>query len=162
MSRLAMLYALDDGEVNELRSVPMAERYDYMLNEIEEKLFGTPRSCELDKAWEGIQYCLGDGKWKVENKIPTNIVFGGEFLVDEDDDVITLKNQQDIEEIVKYLRRNDLQELIRNNFWKIRDESFRYKDDDGLEHTLGWSEEIRSFYENARKGNYQVIFTVDF
>ena len=57
MSRLAMLYALDDGEVNELRSVPMAERYDYMLNEIEEKLFGTPRSCELDKAWEGIQYC---------------------------------------------------------------------------------------------------------
>ena len=84
------------------------------------------------------------------------------LLVDEDDDVITLKNQQDIEEIVKYLRRNDLQELIRNNFWKIRDESFRYKDDDGLEHTLGWSEEIRSFYENARKGNYQVIFTVDF
>lgn len=62
MSRLAMLYALDDGEVNKLRSMPMAERYDYMLNEIEEKLFGTPRSCELNKAWEGIQYCLGSVK----------------------------------------------------------------------------------------------------
>ena len=162
MSRLAVLYALDDSEVNQLRSMPMAERYDYMLNEIEEKLFDTPRSCELDKAWEGIQYCLEDGKWNDENKIPTNIVFGGEFLVDEDDDVITLKNQHDIEKIVEYLRQNNLQELIRNNFWKIEDESFRYKDDDGLEHTLGWSEEILPFYENALKENYQVIFTVDF
>lgn len=37
-----------------------------------------------------------------------------------------------------------------------------YALDDGLEHTLGWSEEIKSFYENALKENYQVIFTVDF
>ena len=37
-----------------------------------------------------------------------------------------------------------------------------YKNDDGLEHTLGWSEEILAFYENALKENCQVIFTVDF
>lgn len=35
MSRLGMLYALTDSEVEELRSVPTEERYDYMLNEIE-------------------------------------------------------------------------------------------------------------------------------
>ncbi len=81
MSRLGMLYALEDSEVTKLRSMPMEERYDYMLNEIEENLFGTPRSCELDKAWEGIQYCLGDGKWNEENKVPTNIIFGVNFLV---------------------------------------------------------------------------------
>ena len=56
MSRLGMLYALTEEEVGKLRAVPVEERYDYMLEEIEEKLFGTPRSCELDKAWEGIQY----------------------------------------------------------------------------------------------------------
>ena len=39
---------------------------------------------------------------------------------------------------------------------------FMYKNDDGLEHTLGWSEEILAFYENALKENCQVIFTVDF
>ncbi|MDE7310299.1 MAG: YfbM family protein [Eubacterium sp.] len=54
MSRLGMLYALEDSEVGTLRSMPMEERYDYMLNVIEEKLFGSPRSCELNKAWEGI------------------------------------------------------------------------------------------------------------
>lgn len=162
MSRLAVLYALDDGEVNKLRSLPVEERYEYMLEEIEEKLFDTSRSCELDKAWMGIQYCLNGGKWNEENKIPTNIIFGGEYLVDDDENIITLKNQENIKRIVEFLHDNNLQELIRNNFWKIDDEDFQYKDENGLEHTLEWSEEILPFYENALNGNYQVIFTVDF
>lgn len=68
----------------------------------------------------------------------------------------------DIEAIVEYLHQNSLQELIKKNFWNIDDENFLYKDENGLEHTLGWSEDVLSFYENALKENYQVIFTVDF
>ena len=160
MSRLGMLYALTDTEVEELRSVPAEERYDYMLDEIEERLFDTPRACELDKAWEGIQYCLGGGKWSEVNSVPTNIVFGGEFLVETEEEIITLKNGGDVKEIVEFLRKNDLREIINNNFWKI-DDDFGYKDDDGLDHTLGWSEDILPFYENALLENCQVIFTVD-
>lgn len=161
MSRLGMLYALTDSEVEELRSVPVEERYDYTLNEIEEDLFDTPRACELDKAWEGIHYCLGGGEWNETNSIPTNIIFGGEFLVETEGEVITLKTADDVKNIVEYLRRNDLQEIIKQNFQKI-DDDFRYKDDDGLEHTLDWSRDILPFYENALKENLQVIFTVDF
>ena len=91
MSRLGMLYALNEEDVKKLRSVPEEERYEYMLEEIEEALIGSPRSCELDKAWEGIQYCLGGGQWNEDNCIPTNIVFGGEALVATDDEIITLK-----------------------------------------------------------------------
>lgn len=65
---------------------------------------------------------------------------------------MTLKNHYDVEKILEYLRQNNLQELIRKNFCKIEDESFQYKDDEGLEHTLGWSQGILSFYENALKG----------
>lgn len=162
MSRLGMLYALTETEVKKLRSIPTEERYDYMLEEIEENLFGTSRSCELDKAWEGIQYCLGGGQWKEDNSVPTNIVFGGEILVETDDEIMTLKNCHDVEEIVAYLCQNNLEEIIQKNFWKIDDENFRYKDNDGLDHTLGWSEDIPSFYENALKEHCQVIFTVDF
>ena len=162
MSRLGMLYALNEEDVKKLRSVPEEERYEYMLEEIEEALIGSPRSCELDKAWEGIQYCLGGGQWNEDNCIPTNIVFGGEVLVETDDEIITLKNHQDVRDIVEYLHQNKLQEIIQKNFWNIDDENFMYKNDDGLEHTLGWSEEILAFYENALKENCQVIFTVDF
>ena len=162
MSRLAVLYALTEAEVEKLRLVPEEERYSYMLEEIEENLIGTPHSCELDKAWEGIQYCLDAGRWNDKNRVPTNIVFGGEFLLDTDDEVITLKNLQDVKDIVDFLRQNSLQEIIQKNFWNIDDENFRYKDGDGLDHTLGWSEDIHAFYENALNKNYQVIFTVDF
>lgn len=48
MSRLGVLYALKDDELNKLCSLPQAERYDYMLEEIEESLLDTPRGCELD------------------------------------------------------------------------------------------------------------------
>lgn len=161
MSRLGMLYALTDAELEKLLSVPSEKRYDYMLNEIEEQLFDTSRACELDKAWEGMQYCLSGGQWNDENRVPTNIIFGGEFLVDNDDEVISLKSKSDVKEITEYLRRNDLEEIINRNFWNIGDD-FRYKDNDGLEHTLSWSEGILPFYENALKDDLQVIFTVDF
>lgn len=161
MSRLGMLYALTDAEVEKLRAVPMEERYDYMLNEIEESLFGSPRACELDKAWEGLQLCLGGGKWSEVNSVPTNIIFAGEYLVDTEEEVLTLKNAGDVKNIVEYLSQNDLEKIINENFWKI-DVDFQYKDNDGLEHTLGWSEGILPFYENALKENLQVIFTVDF
>ena len=115
MSRLGMLYALNEEDVKKLRSVPEEERYEYMLEEIEEALIGSPRSCELDKAWEGIQYCLGGGQWNEDNCIPTNIVFGGEVLVETDDEIITLKNHQDVRDIVEYLHQNKLQEIIQKD-----------------------------------------------
>ena len=118
MSRLGMLYALNEEDVKKLRSVPEEERYEYMLEEIEEALIGSPRSCELDKAWEGIQYCLGGGKWNEDNCIPTNIVFGGEVLVEKDDEIITLKNHQDVRDIVEYLHQNKLQEIIQTSVYK--------------------------------------------
>ena len=83
-------------------------------------------------------------------------------MVETDDEIITLKNHQDVRDIVEYLHQNKLQEIIQKNFWNIDDENFMYKNDDGLEHTLGWSEEILALYENALKENCQVIFTVDF
>ena len=102
MSRLGMLYALNEEDVKKLRSVPEEERYEYMLEEIEEALIGSPRSCELDKAWEGIQYCLGGGQWNEDNCIPTNIVFGGEVLVETDDEIIYKKNFDYPEKPLKY------------------------------------------------------------
>ena len=42
MSRLGVLYALTDNELADLCRLPEAERYDYMLEEIEPRLLGTP------------------------------------------------------------------------------------------------------------------------
>lgn len=162
MSRLGMLYALTDAEVNRLRAVPEEERYDYMLEHFEDALFGTPRACELDKAWIGLQYCLGGGVWREENRVPLNLVFSGEFLVEtEDAEIITLKDHAAVSNICDWLQCHDLTALIRENFPKITDPDFPYGNADGLEHVLGWSEDIPAFYENSNHEHLQVIFTVD-
>jgi hypothetical protein len=157
-----MLYALTDEEVRQLRAVPEEERYDFMLEQFEDELFGTPRACELDKAWIGLQYSLGGGRWREENRVPLNIIFSGEFLVEtEDAEIITLKTHSDVDRICTWLQTHDLEAVIRENFPKITDPDFPYKGADGLEHTLGWSEDLRTFYENAKQEHLSVIFTVD-
>lgn len=162
MSRLGVLYALNEDEVNKIRLLPQEERYDYMLEDIEQYLLETPRGCELDNAWEGIQFCLGNGVWNGGNFIPFNIILGGEFLVETDDHIISLKNYSDVIQIVNYLHQNNLQEIIRKNYPLIGEEKYiLFKNSDKLNYLLDWSEGILPFYETAQKEGYSVIFTVD-
>lgn len=162
MARLGMLYAITDEALEQLKAQDIDEMYDYMLEEIEEELFNTPEAFELDKAWEGVQFCLGGGTWNEENKIPYNVVFGGELILDHNDYVISLKKPEDIKEIVAFLEANNLQEIIKNNFDKIPEEEYTLpKDEDNLNYLLGWSQGLLEFYKNALDKQLNVIFTVD-
>ena len=162
MARLAMLYAITDEALAQLEAQDIDQMYDYMGEEIEEKLFDTPEAFELDKAWEGIQFCLGGDTWNEENKIPYNVVFGGELILDHNDYVISLKKPEDIKEIVAFLEANNLQEIIKNNFDKIPEEEYTLpKDEDNLNYLLGWSQGLLEFYKNALDKQLNVIFTVD-
>ena len=162
MARLGMLYAITDEALEQLKAQDIDEMYDYMLEEIEEELFNTPEAFELDKAWEGVQFCLGKGTWYEENKVPYNVVFGGELILDHNDYVISLKKPEVIKDIVAYLETNNLQETIKNNFDKIPEEEYTLpKDEDNLTFLLDWSEGLLEFYKNALDKELNVIFTVD-
>ena len=99
MARLGMLYAITDEALEQLKAQDIDQMYDYMLEEIEEELFNTPEAFELDKAWEGIHYCLCEGDWYKEEGIAPDVIFGGELLLDEDDNVIFLKTPEKIKAI---------------------------------------------------------------
>ena len=162
MARLGMLYAITDEVLAQLKAQDIDQMYDYMLEEIEEELFDTPEAFQINKAWEGVQFCLGEGTWNEENKVPYNVVFGGELILDHNDYVISLKKPEDIKEIVAFLEINNLQEIIKNNFDKIPEEDFTLpKDEDCFDFLLGWSEGLLEFYKNALDKGLNVIFTVD-
>lgn len=116
MSRLGVLYALKDDELNKLCSLPQAERYNYMLEEIEESLLDTPRGCELDKShgW----YPVLSWWWSVEGGkfYPDKHRFRWRILVETEDEIITLKKHSDVIQIVDYLHQNDLKEIKRKIF----------------------------------------------
>ena len=162
---LARLYALTDEEMIQLLEQPEEERYDYMSYELENTLFNTPRACELDKAWDGIQYCLGEGIWSEENRLPYNIIVGGgplTYIGDDPEELITWKSDEEVVKIAEYLKRHDLSEIIRNNHSKIDAEYYyRSVDDEDLKYLLEWCGNIRVFYENAAQEGYHVIFSVD-
>lgn len=165
MSRLGVLYAIDDVALEKLRQLPEKDRYDFMLEEIEPELIDTPDGYELDKAWEGIQYCLdclGSGAWNERNALPTNVVFAGEFLVQSEDSIITLKCKDDVKEIASFLEKTNLSDLIRKNFLQIPEADYTLpKDDDNMEYLLSWSNGLNQFYRHAADKDLQVIFTVD-
>ena len=58
MAQLGVFYALSDEQVDAIAEQDDDKMYAYMLNTIEENLLGTPKSYQIDKAWEGIHYCL--------------------------------------------------------------------------------------------------------
>ena len=162
MARLGMFYAITDEALEQLKAQDIDEMYDYMLEEIEEELFNTSESFEINKAWEGVQFCLGEGTWNEENKVPHNVVFGGELILDHNDYVISLKKPEVIKDIVAYLEANNLQETIKNNFDKIPEEDFTLpKNEDCCDFLLEWSEGLLEFYKNALDNQLNVIFTVD-
>lgn len=163
MSRLAVLYALTDKEVAELTVQPENMRYDYMLEKFEKRLFGSERCCALDKAWYGIQLCLGRGKWQETWRAPFNILVGGKYLVDSGDELITLKNHDQIKDILYYLQHFDLAEVLAKRYpdmlAKADDDLPPYATD--LAYLQENCRDLRPFYENAAKEHMQAIFTVD-
>lgn len=162
VGRFGVLYALDRAELDRLLARPAEERYEYMLEELEPALLGTPRGCELDKAWEGLQYCFGGGEWSEADAVPTNVIFGGALLADTEAEIISLKSPQAVAEIAAYLRDHDLPALIRRVFPEIDPDEYSLpKDEAGLRYLLSWGEALLPFYEAAAREGRWVIFTVN-
>jgi len=162
MSRLGMLYAITDDEVELLKNKNENDMYGFMLDSIENNYISTSRACDLNKAWEGIHFCIHNGAWVEDESVQSKVIFCGVFLLDSQDYVITLKNTDDINEIVAFLDSVNLEDIIRSGYKNIDPSGYTLPmGDDGLDFILGWSEELKSFYENAQKNNLNVIFTVD-
>lgn len=162
MARLGMLYQITNEELAILKSQPQEEMYEYLLDEIEETHFGTDKAFEMDKSWYELHYCFGQGEWSEENILPYNIVFAGEVLLDFEDDFISLKTPKEIADIVAYLKENNVEEIIKQNFSKIKDEDLRLpKGENTIQYLIDWSKGLLEFYELAMQRNLGVIFSVD-
>lgn len=162
MARLGMLYAITEQDVQALRQQKAEVMYEYMLEQIESAYISTPRACELNKAWEGLHYCCNGGEWSEDNSTPANIIFGGIFLLDFNDHIITLKTPDNILQIVNYLQQHKLQKIVKDNFTKIDATSYSLpKDKNNMQFLLDWSEGLIPFYQTALEQGYYVIFTVD-
>ncbi|MGF6906137.1 DUF1877 family protein [Fusobacterium sp. PH5-44] len=164
MSRLGVLYAITNEELAELKKQKKEEIYDYMLENIEEEYLGGELACELDKAWYALHYAINNGEWKEDKSTLSKVIFGGEFLLDDEEYVITLKKPDDVKEIVEYLTAHEkcFDNVIENGFKNTKDDDLDLpKDENLLEYMKDWSKGLLPFYKNAEIENLNVIFTTD-
>lgn len=163
MARRGMLYALTTEEVTALKKEPLEKRYDYMLNHYETLYFNTPRAHEFDKAWEGLHYVLGNGEWIEDNTLPYSIIFGGdEVILDENDEVLLLKENKSLLAIAEYLKGLEIKAVIKNNVPKIPEEEIDMPlDEDFMTYLFNWYEGLDDFYLRSFEAGYHVLFSVD-
>ena len=179
MACLAVLFALNEQEVQKLKSVKRQNRSEYLHEEIEEIFFEEypELTCELDKAWDAMHRMLTDGNLNFENKFPPlcNVIFGGEFLYGlvrkssgkiicprtEDDEYMILKTPEQVEEIAQALP-NRTKEECRKCYYMIDIEDYGFPtDEEDFEYTWEYLQNSVNFWKRASEEKRYVLFAVD-
>lgn len=179
MGCLAVLFALNEQEVENLLAVERSDRSQYMHEKIEETFFeGFPEyMCELDKSWDAMHRMLTDGNLNFENKYPPlcNVILGGEFVYglmrkpsgevviidDEDDEYMILKMPEQVMKIVEALPKRTKEEC-RKCYDMIDEGDYGMElDNEDFEYAWGYFQESLDFWKRAAAEKRYVLFTVD-
>ncbi|MDE5696646.1 MAG: YfbM family protein [Lachnospiraceae bacterium] len=179
MGCLAVLFALNEQQVEELLAVERSERVDYMREEIEEKFWNDfpEYVCELDKSWDAMHRMLTDGSLNFENKFQPlcNVIFGGEFVYGltrqpsgeviisegEEDEYMILKTPSQVAEVAEALPKRTKEEC-RKCYYMIDPEDCGWQpDEEDFEYTWYYFQDSFEFWKKAAEEKRYVLFTAD-
>ncbi len=179
MGCLAVLFALNEQEIEAFRKVERTERSYYLHNELEENFWNDfpEYVCELDKSWDAMHRMLTDGNLNFENRFPPlcNVIFGGEFLYglmrdpsgevlrpdEEDDEYIILKTPEQVAEIAEALPKRTKEEC-RKCYDSIDEEDYGFAtNDEDFEYTWYYLQDSLLFWQKAAEEKRYVLFSVD-
>lgn len=168
MSCLGVLFAVPEDVVKHIRALPMAQRPEYISDELEEEYFEEypERTVELDKAWDAIHRSLTDGtlSFDCESYPLGGAVLGGELLYYDgdkyDDYIITAKSPSMVRELYSWLVKLTKKQF-REGYSKI-DET--YPDElsgEDLEYSWEYLQDSIPFFRLAAEKDLWVLFTAD-
>ena len=168
MSCLGILFAVPGEIVEHIRSLPMAQRPEYISSELEELYFEDypERTAELDKAWDAIHRALTDGTlsfdcagWPLGG-----VILGGEVLYydgeEYDDYIITAKPPLEVSRIAQ-----ELEKLTKAKFKRGYDQiDSTYPEPlskEDMEYSWEYLEDAVPFFRHAASQGLWVLFTAD-
>ncbi|MHB0961506.1 MAG: YfbM family protein [Pirellulaceae bacterium] len=164
MGCLGVHFALDEDDVDALKSQPSdSARLDYLQEQIEERYFGDCRDwlAESDKAWDAIHRTLTDGTigWGNGAFPLSHVILGGERIYELDDYIMTLKTPWEVKEIANSL--SDVSEdQFREGYFRIDPDDYGFPvNQEDLEYTWSWFQDVHDLYDRAAKANRYVLFT---
>jgi hypothetical protein len=162
MACRGVLFALSaEDERGLLSCAADSECLAFVQEEIEER-WDAEWLAETDKAWDAIHRCLSGGKLEVIPGDPGSMaILGGRQLHLGDDYIVSFKNPAEVHAIAAALAAVD-DDALRLKYDALDPDDYDGEiGEEDLEYTLGWFQDLRSFYQKAAAGNRAVIFTVD-
>ena len=168
MGCLGVLFALTKGDVDKLRAVPRAGRFDYMYEEIETIYFmDYPEyKQELDKSWDAMHRMLTDGSLAYGNQFQPlcHVILGGEVLYGdqygEEDGILVLKTPKQVGQVAGMLPHRS-KETCRCVYDSIEEEYGFPLCDEDFEYTWEWMQASLGFWKKAAAEKRYVLFTAD-
>jgi hypothetical protein len=159
-------FALTDGEVEHLRSLPSEQdRLEYVLEDLEDAYFSEHEEylAESDKAWDAMHRALAGGEltWD-DGEYPLNhVVLAGELLYTETNYIMSLKSPEQVRDIAAALAGLTEAEF-RRRYFAIEPESYGCPvNEEDFAYTWDWFQNVRRLYTNAAVDNRHVLFTAD-
>lgn len=120
--------------------------------------------CEVDKAWDALHRCLGDGTLELGRSGGDPLaraLLGGAHHYEGEEYVVAHVRAKQVTAVAAALDGLD-QAWLRERYDAIDPDDYDGVLDDGdFEYTWTYLQDVRSFYRRAADGGRSVIFTVD-
>lgn len=157
---LGMHFALTAADEKQLRSVDPERRFEVVSNDIEES-YPEEWTCETDVFWNMIHRAFNDSELNYDFDRPLQgVIFGGEALTDNEEDLISLKTADDVKRIAEALSKLSEEEFSKA-FFAIDPKAAGIEPDED-DFAICWEcvTDLQAFYSRAAAAGRSVIFTV--
>ncbi len=164
MSCLGVHFAIEANHVEQLRSLQTdQEKLNFVLEHVEEELYDTDHAAASDKSWDAMHRTLSDGylTWDGGEYPLNHTVLGGEQLYSGNDFIMSLKSPAQVAEIASVLTTIDNNDFHSRYFAIPARDYDAVLDDDDLEYTWSWFQDVRALYQRAAEDGRYVLFTAD-
>ena len=172
MACRGVFFALTKQEEEELLAAPDSDAVVEIITEEIEERWDREWLVEMDKSWDAIHRCLGDGSLRrSQPSITSKAVLGGKQLSSSPDWIISYLTAEEVKQVAVAVAAIDQPEFRRRYYglkkkflgipwinWSeydgpIGEEDFEYS----------WSnfEEMRRFFSKAAAAHRAIVFSVD-
>lgn len=157
-----MFFALTKEEEAALLSARDTEEVLDAILEIEER-WDEPWLRQMDKSWDAIHRCLGDGSLDTKQPALTaKAVLGGRHLSDRDDEIVSFLPCADVQAVSAALALIDQAEFRRRYFGLARNSGYEGEiGDEDYDYTWSYFDDMRSLFTEAAAAGRSVVFSVD-
>lgn len=169
MACRGVFFALTEEEEAKLLAAPDSDAVIEIITEEIEERWDREWLVEMDKSWDAVHRCLGDGSLRRrQSSLASKAVLGGRQLSSRADWIISYLTAEEVKQVAAAIAALDLLEFRRRYFglrkaflWLDRTDYDGPIGEEDFEYSRSYFEEMRLFFSKIAASHRPIIFTVD-